>query len=96
MNCITDTIMPHKTIIRLSGVAQNPANGFPARLLEPGSSWTDHPVEKQSALVVFTGAKWSMPEGTPASQCGNVWNIPAVYESAGQTRPIFSDELADR
>ena len=28
--------MPHKTIIRLSGVARNPANGFPARLLEPG------------------------------------------------------------
>ena len=26
--------MPHKTIIRLSGVARNPANGFPARLLE--------------------------------------------------------------
>ena len=24
--------MPHKTIIRLSGVARNPANGFPARL----------------------------------------------------------------
>ena len=33
MNRITDTIMPHKTIIRLSGVARNPANGFPARLL---------------------------------------------------------------
>ena len=26
--------MPHKTIIRLSGVARNPANGFPARPLE--------------------------------------------------------------
>ena len=25
--------MPHKTVIRLSGVARNPANGFPARLL---------------------------------------------------------------
>ena len=33
LNHITDTIMPHKTIIRLSGVARNPANGFPARLL---------------------------------------------------------------
>ena len=33
MNRITDTIMPHKTIIPLSGVARNPANGFPARLL---------------------------------------------------------------
>ena len=33
MNRITDTIMPHKTIIRLSGVARNLANGFPARLL---------------------------------------------------------------
>ena len=33
LNRITDTIMPHKTIIRLSGVARNPANGFPARLL---------------------------------------------------------------
>jgi hypothetical protein len=25
--------VPHKTGIRLIGVAQNPANGFPARLL---------------------------------------------------------------
>ena len=25
--------MPHKTIIRLSGVARNPANGFPAKPL---------------------------------------------------------------
>ena len=33
LNCITDTIMPHKTIIRLPGVARNPANGFPARPL---------------------------------------------------------------
>ena len=33
LNRITDTIMPHKTIIRPSGVARNPANGFPARLL---------------------------------------------------------------
>ena len=30
---ITDTVIPHKTGIRLSGVARNPANGFPARLL---------------------------------------------------------------
>ena len=28
--------MPHKTIIRLSGVARNAANGFPARLLDQG------------------------------------------------------------
>ena len=28
-----DTIMPCKTVIRLLGVARNPANGFPARLL---------------------------------------------------------------
>ena len=34
MNRITDTLMPYKTIIRLSGVARNPANGFPARLLD--------------------------------------------------------------
>ncbi len=37
MNRITDTIMPHKTIIRLSGVARNPANGFPARPLAGAS-----------------------------------------------------------
>ena len=30
--------MPHKTIIRLSGVARNPANGFPARPLAKGSN----------------------------------------------------------
>ena len=29
----TYTIMPYKTVIRLLGVARNPANGFPARLL---------------------------------------------------------------
>ena len=38
MNRIIDTIMPHKTIIRLSGVARNPANGFPARLLADARS----------------------------------------------------------
>ena len=27
--------MPYKTVIRLLGVARNPANGFPARLLDP-------------------------------------------------------------
>ncbi len=41
MNRITDTIMPHKTIIRLSGVARNPANGFPARPLETNSKLVD-------------------------------------------------------
>ena len=39
MNRITDTIMPHKTIIRLSGVARNPANGFPARPLGTPEYW---------------------------------------------------------
>ena len=29
----TYTIMPYKTVIHLLGVARNPANGFPARLL---------------------------------------------------------------
>ena len=33
MKRITYTIIPHKTGIRLLGVARNPANGFPARLL---------------------------------------------------------------
>ena len=32
--------MPHKTGIRLIGVAQNPANGFPARLLEDNGEET--------------------------------------------------------
>ncbi len=47
MNCIIDTIMPHKTIIRLSGVARNPANGFPARPLEGlyGDSTESHAAE---------------------------------------------------
>ena len=30
--------MPHKTGIRLLGVARNPANGFPARPLDPGGA----------------------------------------------------------
>ena len=33
MKCFTYTIIPHKTGLRLLGVARNPANGFPARLL---------------------------------------------------------------
>ena len=39
MKRITDTIIPHKTGIRLLGVARNSANGFPARPLEdrPGN-----------------------------------------------------------
>ena len=35
--------MPHKTIIRLSGVARNPANGFPARLLGMRWDWETFP-----------------------------------------------------
>ena len=33
MNRITNTITPFTTVIRLLGVVQNPANGFPARPL---------------------------------------------------------------
>ena len=59
-----------------------------------GSSRTDHPVKTHSDLFVFPGAEWSMPVGKPASRSSDVWNIPATYESADPSKPIFSDELA--
>ena len=50
--------MPHKTIIRPSGVARNPANGFPARLLVlqrlvvlQGNSWADFEAGNQRVRV---------------------------------------------
>ena len=50
--------MPHKTIIRLSGVARNPANGFPARPL----GFLDDPVRQQidDAVVhaLGLGTEW--------------------------------------
>lgn len=67
-----------------------------------GHSWTERPAEKQSALFVFPGAEWSMPEGTSASQWDDVWDIPivyAAYESEHQDMPnrlFLSDELADK
>ena len=46
--------MPHKTIIRLSGVARNPANGFPARLLGLEVN-TNDPKAKNPARICFLG-----------------------------------------
>ena len=46
--------MPHKTIIRLSGVARNPANGFPARLLGLEVT-TNDPKAKNPARICFLG-----------------------------------------
>ena len=46
--------MPHKTIIRLSGVARNPANGFPARLLGLEVT-TNDPKAKNLARICFLG-----------------------------------------
>ena len=40
---ITYTIIPHKTGIRLLGVARNPANGFPARPLAVSSAFPASP-----------------------------------------------------
>ena len=52
--------MPYKTGIRLLGVARNPANGFPARLLEPGLQVDLRIVEADSfgaMIQYFTGSK---------------------------------------
>ena len=42
--------MPYSTIIRLSSVARNPANGFPARLLD------GLPARRADSLCIFPGA----------------------------------------
>ena len=42
--------MPHKTIIRLSGVARNPANGFPARPL--GRKWVGIDISPKAVELV--------------------------------------------
>ena len=46
----TCTTVPHKTGIRLIGVAQNPANGFPARLLGPHPANYGQTVETTVAI----------------------------------------------
>ena len=46
--------MPYKTGIRLLGVARNPANGFPARLLGPVVGFLCDRVI-QMRLMVFAG-----------------------------------------
>ena len=51
MNRITDTIMPHKTIIRLSGVARNPANDFPARPLGCSSYLIASRESREAAVI---------------------------------------------
>ena len=51
--------MPHKTIIRLSGVARNPANGFPARLLDAHGR---EAAEVQH--VAHPQGRQSLPEGS--------------------------------
>ena len=53
MNRITDTIMPYKTIIRLSGVAQNPANGFPARPLVEHYEDKHYPIGPPDPVVAI-------------------------------------------
>ena len=61
LNRITDTIMPHKTIIRLPGVARNPANGFPARLLAIGP----HGGGLKPPMHSPMGGRWKMARTSP-------------------------------
>ena len=75
LNRITDTIMPHKTIIRLSGVARNPANGFPARLLV---------LQRQ-----FREGCGVMPAWRRGAWHGSVWPVrycPAYPQATAATR----------
>ena len=50
MNRITNTITPFTTVIRLLGVVQNPANGFPARPLGPMSATVE--ATTTTALII--------------------------------------------
>ena len=54
--------MPHKTIIRLLGVARNPANGFPARPLAKRQE------AKRLGLCVGCGAP-PIPDETRCETC---------------------------
>ena len=52
--------MSHKTIIRLSGVARNPANGFPASLLDRYRVTTD-----KASGIVNDPNDWGAEIGNP-------------------------------
>ena len=69
--------MPNKTIIRLSGVARNPANGFPARLLVAIMDW-------HSRYVVA----WRLSNTLEADFC-----VDALKEALGQGQPeVFNTD----
>ena len=64
--------MPHKTIIRLSGVARNPANGFPARPLGQAQADLDALGEGHTPTAV-TGVP--APEQPQDMVAGRTWVI---------------------
>ena len=60
--------MPYKTGLRLLGVARNPANGFPARLLGRAHRSIDHPdpTDTEGVKRVMAGIAWE--HGRPQRQ----------------------------
>ena len=94
MNRITDTVMPYKTIIRLSGVARNPANGFPARPLGvlKGRGVAAEAVQlrgfKDAAAYAEAGNE---PLADLAAARADVLDLAAAHEAGGapwRTSPI--------
>ena len=101
--------MPHKTIIRLLCVARNPANGFPARLLEErqkklASFGSDPDWRKQVAEeteqhgVVVARTHNIMLQPTPycpeAKIAGNVQEL-RIYEAMPGRLPDLHNRFAN-
>ena len=79
--------MPHKTIIRLSGVARNPANGFPARPLEalyPLARATLDNVAKDGVAASLTGPAFRGDAATIRL------HLDALSQRATELLPVYA------
>ena len=86
--------MPYKTVIRLLGVARNPANGFPARLLGDGFTGHSGRVGMAQDLVasgvelpeLMTAGRWKtsrMPARYTERQAAGRGAVAKYYQGRG-------------
>ena len=95
MKRITYTTMPHKTGIRLIGVARNPANGFPARLLGDNSRCA--PTAASTPIAWYpSAARLDVRFSITIRQHKSLHNlIEAIPEDAWTPIPYWMDGAAD-
>ena len=81
--------MPYKTGIRLLGVARNPANGFPARLLEPRvTRWSDAAADIRALRKHSKDGPLSVDENSRALLIASLAAAQVKSDDAGNTRLV--------